>query len=61
MKLLFDNFESWKIHCLDKHIRLHEAVLEYEVEQKNRTEAEIWSGLSAAYAVMKEAVQTGLA
>lgn len=40
--------------------RLFEPVLQYEKEQKGKNEAEIWEGLSRAYQVMKEAVQTGL-
>ncbi len=39
---------------------LHVPVLEYEIEQKGRTEAEIRDGLQRAWNVMKEAVQTGL-
>lgn len=39
---------------------LHEVVLEYEREQKNRTEKQIWDGLSTAWTVMKEAVRSGL-
>ena len=60
MCLLFENFESWKQYCQEKDMLLFEPVVEYEVIQKERTEEVIWSGLGAAYQVMKEAVKTGL-
>ena len=60
MALLFENFESWRQYCKDQNVRLHRPVLEYEIEQKGRSEKEIWGGLLKAYEVMKEAVQTGL-
>ena len=60
MSLLFDNFKAWKSYCIEKEFLLHQPVLEYEVEQKGRTEEEIFNGLLHAYEVMKEAVHTGL-
>ncbi len=60
MSILFENFESWKTYCRQKQLLLYEPVLEYEVQQKNRTEDEIWTGLQKAYDVMKDAVKTGL-
>lgn len=60
MSLLFDSFTSWKTYCETNRVLLHEPVLTYEIEQKGRTEPEIWDGLQRAYTVMKEAVQTGL-
>lgn len=60
MCLLFENFESWKEYCQDKDLKLYEPVVEYEIVQKEREENLIWSGLGQAYAVMKEAVKTGL-
>jgi L-serine dehydratase len=60
MGILLDDFKSWKKHCEENNLSLHLSVLQYEVEQKGRTEAEIWEGLQAAYTVMREAVQTGL-
>ncbi|MEM6298031.1 MAG: L-serine ammonia-lyase, iron-sulfur-dependent, subunit alpha [Bacteroidota bacterium] len=60
MSLLFDDFESWRSHCQTKEVPLFEPVLQYEMEQKGRTESEIWRGLGKAYQVMREAVQTGL-
>lgn len=60
MAFLFDSFEEWKKFSVQHNMSLHEVVLEYEREQKNRTEEEIWSGLATAWSVMKDAVRTGL-
>ncbi|MDZ4715369.1 MAG: L-serine ammonia-lyase, iron-sulfur-dependent, subunit alpha [Cytophagales bacterium] len=60
MAFLFDSFEGWRAYA-DKHkMSLVDVVLDYEVEQKGRTAEGIWSGLDAAWVVMKEAVRTGL-
>jgi L-serine dehydratase len=58
--ILFDNFKSWKQYCEDEKVPLYQPVLDYEMQQKGRTEAEIWDGMLRAYTVMREAVQTGL-
>lgn len=60
MSLLFENFRTWKEVCHQRQIPVYLPVLEYEIEQKGRTEEEIWDGLAIAYTVMREAVQTGL-
>jgi L-serine dehydratase len=60
MAFLFESFEGWKKYCTDKKMSLAQVVIEYECDQKNRTEAEIWSGLDNAWRVMKDAVKTGL-
>ncbi|UJP65584.1 L-serine ammonia-lyase, iron-sulfur-dependent, subunit alpha [Mongoliitalea daihaiensis] len=60
MSFLFDSFKGWKNYCLDKNMSLFESVIEYEMTQKNKMENDIWIGLGKAYAVMKEAVETGL-
>jgi len=60
MAFLFDSFEGWKTYCTDKKKTIIDAVLEYELEQKSRTEKQIWEGLGKAWTVMKDAVQTGL-
>jgi L-serine dehydratase len=60
MAFLFDSFSGWKEYCSDNQLKLFEAVIEYEKTQKNRSEAEIWSKLEVALAVMKDAVRTGL-
>lgn len=60
MAFLFESFDGWKTHCSDKKKTIIEVVLEYEQEQKGRTEKQIWEGLGKAWEVMKDAVRTGL-
>jgi L-serine dehydratase len=60
MSFLFGSFLGWKVYCENHGMNLHESVLNYEISQKDISEQEIWDGLSKAYAVMKEAVDTGL-
>jgi L-serine dehydratase len=60
MGFLFDSFDGWKKYCATQQRSLINVVLEYEIEQKGRTEAQIWEGLSKAWEVMKDAVRTGL-
>jgi L-serine dehydratase len=60
MAFLFDSFEGWKKYSEETGKGLVAVVLEYEMVQKNRTEAEIWNGLKTALDVMKDAVRTGL-
>lgn len=60
MAFLFDSFEGWKNHCIERNVSIVQAVLDYEKEQKGRTEQQIWDGLGKAWEVMKDAVQTGL-
>ncbi|MDQ3394400.1 MAG: L-serine ammonia-lyase, iron-sulfur-dependent, subunit alpha [Bacteroidota bacterium] len=60
MAILFDDFLSWKEYCNDHNVGLLQPVLDYEREQKGRSENEIWNGLDKAYQVMKDAVKTGL-
>lgn len=60
MAYLFESFEGWKSYCEDKGLKIYEPVIEYEVEQKGKTESDIWEGMAKAYEVMKEAVRTGL-
>ena len=60
MAFLFESFEGWKKYAEDSRQSLVEVVLEYEREQKGRTNQEIYDGLSRAWLVMKDAVKTGL-
>ena len=60
MAYLFESFEGWNAYSISENKSLVDVVLEYEMDQKGRTEAEIWGGLANALAVMKEAVKTGL-
>ncbi|MEZ4686112.1 MAG: L-serine ammonia-lyase, iron-sulfur-dependent, subunit alpha [Bacteroidia bacterium] len=58
--LLFDNFSAWSQQVSQNNEPPWKAVLDYEIFQKDRNEDEIWEKLAQAYAVMKDAVQTGL-
>lgn len=60
MALLFDNFIEWKKACEANKSPLFQAVLEFEIDQKGKSEKEIWEGLQNAYTVMKDAVVSGL-
>lgn len=60
MSLLFTSFKEWRSYCLDHQLPVYQPVLEYEVDQRGMPEPEIWAGIEKAYAVMKDAVQTGL-
>lgn len=60
MAFLFESFEGWKAYCTDNKVTLVEAVLDYEREQKGRSNDETMQGLARAWEVMKDAVRTGL-
>lgn len=60
MSILFDSFDEWKTYTEGNDLPVWKAVLEYEQEQRGKTESEIWDKMDQAYAVMKDAVQTGL-
>lgn len=60
MSILFDDFKSWKQYCTESHVPIFRPVLEYEMEQKGRLEADIWGHMQKAYQVMCEAIHTGL-
>ena len=60
MSLLFESFVEWKAHCNDKAVPLWQPVVDYEITQKGRPEAQIWQQLETAWYVMKDAVETGL-
>lgn len=60
MSFLFESFAGWKDYSQANQKSLVEIVVEYECEQKSRTEKQIWEGLSRAWDVMREAVHTGL-
>ena len=60
MSLLFQDFVSWEKHCQETGEPLYQAVMQYEIEQKGRTEEYIWENIGRAYEVMREAVKTGL-
>lgn len=60
MALLFDDFASWRNHCLSTGEALYMPVLGYEEAQKGRHREEVFAGILQAWKVMKEAVHTGL-
>ena len=60
MGFLFDTFDNWHKYCQDNSVSLAESVVQYEIEQKSSNHESIMVGMRNAYAVMKEAVQTGL-
>lgn len=60
MSFLFDSFEGWKKYSESSGQTLQDVVLQYEREQKGRTNEEIFDGLARAWGVMKDAVKTGL-
>lgn len=60
MSYLFADFIGWKAYCSEKDITLYQAVIEYEVKQKDMPEKQIWEKLATAYNVMKDAISEGL-
>lgn len=60
MSVLFDSFSEWREAISATEMAGWEPVLAYEVKQHRRTETDIWAKLDQAYAVMKDAVETGL-
>ncbi|MCS6967010.1 MAG: L-serine ammonia-lyase, iron-sulfur-dependent, subunit alpha [Cytophagales bacterium] len=60
MGILFEDFKSWREYCLTTGKPLFRPVIEYELEQKGTTEDQIREGLTRAYQVMRQAVETGL-
>ena len=60
MSILFDSFAEWKKYCDETRKPLWMPVLEYELQQKGKTEAQVWEGVARAYRVMGEAIETGL-
>ena len=60
MSLLFTDFESWRANCQSEDLQPWQPVLAYEMAQHGRSEADIWAKMDQAYAVMKDAVHTGL-
>ena len=60
MGILFNSFQEWEQEIQGQKSPAWQPVLQYEMVQKGRTEAEIWARVEQAYAVMKDAVHTGL-
>ena len=60
MSILFTDFSGWKNYRTTHNTVLYKPVLEYEEQQKNRNEKQVWEKLDIAWDVMKVAVRTGL-
>ena len=60
MSVLFDSFREWRAALAATPQPAWQPVLAYEQQQHSRSEVNIWAGLETAYAVMKDAVHTGL-
>jgi L-serine dehydratase len=60
MPFLFESFEKWRSYSEERHMLLHEVVLEYEQAEKDHSLQQIHETLARSWQVMKEAVQTGL-
>lgn len=55
-----ESFEEWRAEAERHGVPLWRPVLEYEIHQKGRSETEIWERLAQVYAVMRDAVESGL-
>ncbi len=60
MSFLFTDFSGWKNYCTTHNTVLFRPLLEYQEQQNNRHEKQVWEKLAIAWEVMKEAVKTGL-
>jgi L-serine dehydratase len=60
MGILFDSFKEWQQEIESTQMPVWHPVLVYEMEQKGRTEDQVWGGVANAYSVMCEAIETGL-
>lgn len=60
MRVVFDSFKDWEDASVSRSVPLWQPVLEYEVTEKGRSEEEIYARIAQAFAVMKDAVHTGL-
>jgi len=60
MNILFDSFQEWATACQETQMPVWQPVIQYEITQKDRSEKDIWMGMERAYAVMQDAIETGL-
>jgi L-serine dehydratase len=56
---VLSSFATWQEWANRTGLPLYQAVLEYELAEKGRPEAETWAGLAHVWEVMEEAVITG--
>lgn len=60
MSILFNSFAEWRAELETRKCQIWQPVLDYEIKEKGRSEKEIWARIGTAFAVMKDAVHTGL-
>jgi L-serine dehydratase len=60
MQVTFESFTEWQEYSQKSGEPIWKPVLAYEMNLRNRTENQVWDGLSAAYSVMKDAIEKGL-
>ncbi|MCS6790288.1 MAG: L-serine ammonia-lyase, iron-sulfur-dependent, subunit alpha [Bacteroidia bacterium] len=58
--MYLESFQAWGEATRQRGVPLWRIVLEYEMHQKGRSEEEVWRRLAQVYAVMRDAVETGL-
>ncbi len=60
MGILFKSFSEWEAEVRKLDCPIWQPVLDYEIKENGRTEEAIWARIATSFAVMKDAVQTGL-
>ena len=60
MAIVLDSFSEWREYVVANDLPLWRAVAEYEVEEKGKVESEVFDRVAQTFAVMKDAVKTGL-
>jgi L-serine dehydratase len=55
-----ESFSGWQELAQRRQVPLWQVVLDYEIHQRGQPEVEIWMRLEQVYAVMADAVRTGL-
>ncbi len=60
MSILFNSFSEWEAEVRSRECPIWQPVLDYEMNEKGREEKYIWDRIATAFAVMKDAVHTGL-
>ncbi len=58
--MTLESFEAWRAMAEQMEVPLWRVVLQCEMQQRSRPEEEIWARLAQVYAVMVDAVRTGL-
>lgn len=58
--VLFESFQEWANYLKSTGEPIWKPAMDYEIREKSRSETDVWDRVAAAYAVMKDAVETGL-